>query len=222
MTGTQIEIIKKALYDVDTMEIIKLSVLPAVPFVASTKHNDKIQKLIDSERRRENSVLKLPFRNKVVIIIALFLILSLTLTACIFRKEIKEFIIKIYTSSIGFDSNTDKYDDNYTEHIFTYIPVEYKLIDSFDNVKNSKKVYSCDDKLLVIEQCSSKGDMVQLGSDDQTYNHRLIDKYNVYYTYTKNTYVLIWNYQEKIFIISCHESLGWDEIEKIILGVKVE
>ena len=150
------------------------------------------------------------------------MILSLTLTACIFRKEIKEFIIKIYTSSIGFDSNTDKYDDNYTEHIFTYIPVEYKLIDSFDNVKNSKKVYSCDDKLLVIEQCSSKGDMVQLGSDDQTYNHRLIDKYNVYYTYTKNTYVLIWNYQEKIFIISCHESLGWDEIEKIILGVKVE
>ena len=222
MTGTQIEIIKKALYDVDTMEIIKLSVLPAVPFVASTKHNDKIQKLIDSERRRENSVLKLPFRNKVVIIIALFLILSLTLTACIFRKEIKEFIIKIYTSSIGFDSNTDKYDDNYTEHIFTYIPVEYKLIDSFDNVKNSKKVYSCDDKLLVIEQCSSKGNVVQLGSDDQTYNHRLIDKYNVYYTYTKNTYVLIWNYQEKIFIISCHESLGWDEIEKIILGVKVE
>ena len=222
MTGTQIEIIKKALYDVDTMEIIKLSALPAVPFVASTKHNDKVQKLIDSERRRENSVLKLPFRNKVVIIIALFLILSLTLTACIFRKEIKEFIIKIYTSSIGFDSNTDKYDDNYTEHIFTYIPVEYKLIDSFDNVKNSKKVYSCDDKLLVIEQCSSKGDMVQLGSDDQTYNHRLIDKYNVYYTYTKNTYALIWNYQEKIFIISCHESLGWDEIEKIILGVKVE
>lgn len=96
MTVTQIEITKKALLDVELIEIKYWESFPDIDFAPSQVYVDKIKKIIISECRREASLLKLSARKKLTLLIASALIFLLTLSACVFKDQIKDFVIEAY------------------------------------------------------------------------------------------------------------------------------
>ena len=221
MNDMQTEMIKKALNDVDTIEIRKLSSLPETPFTPSVGFINKVNELINNERKRERSLLKLSHQKKVAILVASVMILILTLTACIFIEEIQDFFISIKKEAIGFVSSTDENITTSEKYKFTYIPSGYVLIDTLKTDSTFLCVYKNDTHYLSIDQ-GSMSSCVNMDTENGNYQTTIINDYTIYYTYTKNTYSLIWKNHTNVFGITCHESLGWDEIEKIILGVKVE
>ena len=218
MTAVQTEMIKKALNDVDAIEIYKLSSLPEVPFTPSVDFIDKVNKLIDSDRKRECSLLKLSHKKKVALLIASAMILVLTLTACIFREEIQDFFISIKKETIGFVSSTDENTTTSATYRFTYIPSGYVLTDTLKTDATLLCVYKNDTHYLSIDQ-GSINSCVNMDTENGSYQITVINDYTIYYTYTKNTYSLIWKNDTDVFSITCHESLGWNEIEKIVIGV---
>ena len=218
MTAAQMEIIKKALLDVDDLEVGKLRSLPDVPFDTSTNFMTNVDKLIECERKRESSILKLSNKKKVVALIASALILILTLTACMFRDEIREFFVKIHENNIEFNSDYEK-NNSYLEYLFSYIPDKYELIESYDYSKSNKKVYSNRKEFLIVEQNSTESYSIRIDKNGSNYQTVVINGYTVYYTYIKNTYSLVWRNETNVFSITCHDSLAWDEIERIICGI---
>ena len=125
MINSQTILIKKAIFQVENEEIKYLEEFPDVPFVPSEKYNTSLAKLIDFERKRENSLLKLSYRQKAVALIVAITILFTMLTGCgiIFRNEIRE----IYNEFFLLLTFSDRENNNTIENIYqvNYIPEGY-------------------------------------------------------------------------------------------------
>ena len=218
MTVTQIEITKKALLDVELMEIKYLEGFPEIDFAPSSVYEDKIKKIINSEREREASFLKLSARKKLTLLIASVLIFLLTLSACVFREQIKDFIIEIYDNMTRFFSPYNESISDYQEYTFTYVPDGYKLNDSYYYENSSKLLYSNGKFDLIIRQSVASGNSTQIDTEDASYTSMQVDNYIVHITNKNNAYSVVWKNETNVFLIICDASIELSEIEKIILG----
>ena len=219
MTISQKNVITQALLDIETVKIKKIEALPSFPFETSKEYNEKINKLILSERKRENSILKLNLRKKVTLLAASILILMLALTACLFKEEIRDFFISFENDTIKFfyPSQEDGYD--YVEYNFEFIPEGYLLKDEFIDENSQLLIYSNDDEhILSIGQGNVKISTSRIGSEDGNYQTATVNGQTVYFNLVKNTYTLLWKTEGNVFLLTCPEYLGWSTVEQIICG----
>ena len=216
MTDSQIEITKKALVAVDNIEIKKLDLFPDVPFQPSEEYLKKIEKIINSEKKRESSVLHLSARKKIALLIAVIITALTVLSACIFIEQIKDFLTETYGTMTKFFSPNDKENGGFKEYIFSYLPDKYQEIDSYQDNVSIVKVFSDGNYYLSIEQTSLSGSHIQIDTENMDYETATINELTVYYSINNNRYALLWQNSSTLFHLNCHDSVGWEEIEKII------
>ena len=218
MTVTQTEMIKKALLAVELSEIKYMEKLPDASLDFSEMYKTKISRLINSERKREASLLRLSARKRLTILVASILILLLTLTACIFKDHIKEFIIESYGAMTRFFSPYDESISDYQKHTFTYIPEGYKLTESFEFQNYIEYRYSNSTHFISITQSQLSGNSIQIDTENASYDILNINNIEVHRSIKNNTYMVVWKTDTTAFSLVCHDSVEWSEIEKIILG----
>ena len=219
MTDNQIKVIKQVLMDVELLEIGELELLSNVNFTPSDAFNKKIARIINFEKNRENSILKLTFRKRIAVLIAAIITALTVFSACAFGNQIKDFFIEVYESTTRLFSNSEN-EYEYIEYTFTYIPEGYKPsnIIRYENTLISK--YANEENTLTITQCKLSGSSIQINTEGKGYQTINVGNYKVYYVNNKSMNIAVWSYEGNSFDIVCHESLSWDEIEKIILGAK--
>ena len=216
MTDSQIAITKKALVAVDNIEIKKLELFPDVPFQPSEEYLKKIEKIINSEKKRESSILHLSARKKIALLIAVIITALTVLSACIYIEQIKDFLSETYGTMTIFFSPKDKENSGFKEYIFSYLPDKYQEIDSYQDNVSIVKVFSDGNYYLSIEQTSLSGSHIQIDTENMDYETATINELTVYYSINNNRYALLWQNPSTLFHLNCHDSIGWEEIEKII------
>ncbi len=218
MTESQVKVIKKALLDVELIEIKNLEKYPTIDFELSAKYSKQVNELIRLEQKRESSFLKLSVRKKVTLLVASVLILLFVLTACLFGGQIKEFVIEIYDSMTRLFSPSDDSLSDFTEYDFSYIPDKYALVDETKYPGYFSKNYSNGLHTLIITQNIASGNSIQIDTEDASYDTINIDDRTLHRVKKNNTYTIVWKNETNAFSLSCHDSLPWEEIEKIILN----
>ena len=218
MTISQKNVITQALLDIETVKIKKIEALPSFPFETSKEYKEKTNKLILSERKRENSILKLNLRKKVTLLAASILILMLALTACLFKEEIRDFFISFEDATIKFfyPSQEDGYD--YVEYNFEFIPEGYLLKDEFIDDNHQLLIYSNNEHSISIGQGNVKTSTSRIDTEDGSYQTATVNGHTVYFNLVKNTYNLLWKAEGNVFLLTCPEYLGWSTVEDIICG----
>ena len=221
MTLSQTEYIKKALLKVEMIEIDKMILLPDVNFKTSEEYNDFVNKIINNERKRENSLLKLSFRKKLIILIASILVMLAIFTACIFGKQIKGFFIDILEYSSNFSASSDGEKSTYKEYDFSYIPPNFKIKDTYRTPYSFEQVYYNEEFYLYLDQGDLNSQFsIHINTEGKGYDILNIGKYKVYYTNNKHMHILIWEINDNYFSITCSDAVSLNEIEQIVLGVK--
>ena len=217
MNNSNTEIIKKALLQVELTEIHYLESFSSVSFEPSENHKNTVNKIIKSERKRENSVLKLSAKKRLALLIASIIIFALIMTSCIFGNQIKELIIDIYESMMGLSS----YDDNlpdYKEYTFNFIPAEYNLVEYSSQEDVTIHRYSNGQHRLNITQNSSAHSKIQIDNKNSTYHTVVVNGITVHCVLKHNTYSIVWKMEGTNFTLTCHDSIEWSDIEKIIVN----
>ena len=217
MINSQTILIKKAIFQVENEEIKYLEEFPDVPFVPSEKYNTSLAKLIDFERKRENSLLKLSYRQKAVALIVAITILFTMLTSCIFGKQIKEFFVEIRENMLSLFSPISEDVYNYVEYDFTNIPSDYELVNSKKDVFWRNDEYSNGEHFLYINQCALLGSTTRIDIEGSSYTEEYIGDVILYSTYKNNTRTFVWENDTTSFLIVCHDSISKEKIKEIIL-----
>lgn len=218
MTDSQLKQVKNALLDVELKEIKRLEAFPDAPFEPSLNYTDKIKAIIEAERKRESSFLKLSAKKRTAVIIASVIAFLLIFTSCVFKEEIKDFVIDFYGTMTRFLSNNDDTSAELQPYTFTYIPDGYTLKTENEYPGFLKTIYFNEDKVLTINQSIISGNSIQIDSEDSSYKTTSVGNYTVHHINKNNEYTLFCKTETTIIYIHCHSSISWEEIEKMILG----
>ena len=215
MINSQNKTINKALIEAELIEIKKLEELPHVDFEFSKNHDQKISEIINNIQKKEQIVHK----SKIAILIAAVILIFATLTACAFGKQIKGFFIKFDDFISSFQSN-DNRDIPYVEYTFTYIPEGYEVYQTNRTPKSTEIAYTKENNYLIIYQTTAKQALINIDTNNGTYEIINIGDFEIHYVFNHNTHTLLWETDTHIFTISTYDYLPFDEIEKIVIGIQ--
>ena len=222
MNNSNVLIIKKALLEVELLEIKALDCIETADFQVSEEYKNKIQKLIDSETKRENSYFKLTYRKKIGVLIAAVITTLMLLTACAFGEQIKDFLVDFSESMIRFLYLDDKASENLVEYEFTYIPDGYTVKNSMVNDQIIYYEYTNDIHSLHIYQALLSNSSIQIDNNDSSYHTTTFNSFLLHVIHKNNTFLVVWKNDTNVFSISCHDSVSMEEIEKIIASMEIK
>lgn len=216
MTNTQLQIIKKALFDVEMIELKRLEAFPAIQVEHSKEYTLKINSLIERERKRESSVFVWSPKRKGAVLVAVILILTLTITACAFGEQIKGFFVDIYETFTRLGVEGEPSDVPFEQYTFDWMPEEYTLIDNVIANNTSRTVWYNGKHQIYLEQDTLSSNSIIIDTENSQYEITNIGEVTVYYTYKNNTYTALWMLDNYQFCLVCHDSIAWCDIEKMI------
>lgn len=139
------------------------------------------------------------------------------------RIRIIDFIEFIYEKFVCLSIDEEEY--NYPETIEKiykpkYIPVDYEYYEINIRTIRVKVEYKNSSETMLFYQYVISRKNVNFDNEYSDYTPRYIDDQKVYYTIKEDKYTVKWVAHDYSFVLSCPESLGWDEIEKIILSIE--
>lgn len=224
MINSQTILIKKAIFQVENEEIKYLEEFPDVPFVSSEKYNASLAKLIDFERKRENSLLKLSYRQKAVALIVAITILFTMLTGCgiIFRDEIKEVFGDLFVSLTYNDNNNS---NNEITDIYSlgYLPKGFYLKGNIINSSVAHYVYTNSfGDVIYFDQQPIKGTYYIVDSENGYSKINIIEDCEIYYRFTDKNHHYIWKDDKYTLKIKTNLEISNEEIILIIKGITIK
>lgn len=219
MTTAQLEIIKLALFDAEMFEIRRLEALPQINAIHSPAYAQKISKLRERTKRIESSIIQLSPRRKISILVAAIIILSLTITACAFGKQIKAFFFEISETFTRAEAEGEPTATQFEQHLPSYIPDNYIVIDNKIDKSSSRVVLFNDSHYIYLDQNLTSFNQLIFDTEDSHYTKTIMGDREIYYINKHNTYTFIWIDNGYQFSLMCHSSLSWDNIENLICSI---
>ena len=154
------------------------------------------------------------------LIIALMLVL-LTSSAVIFREEIAGFFISFFDDHASIDTDSSGLTEIDVYYEPTYIPEGYNYRDGFKNELTTAYYYTNAVKAEIrIEQTLFNNADINIDTENAEHGSRMIGETEVYYTIKKSTVTLVWRNETCSFLLMCPDSFSWEEIERIVTGIK--
>lgn len=220
MTEAQLNIIKKALYDVEMLELKKLESLPNANAVYSQEYIKKKDALIRREQKREASLIKWPLKKNIIIFAAMISLLALTVTACVFRKQIKEFVFKVYDAYTLIYLDAEKPQQLQEIYELTYIPDEYEVVENTVYPTSVINAWSDGVKEIVLIQTAVGTNVMTIDTENAQYETIQIENITLYCTYKNNANTFLWNMGENTFLMTCPDTTPWEDVERMILNME--
>ena len=218
MTKSQISLIKETLYELECLEVEKYEAFPPIDFEPSKNHIDKINNIIESVAKKENSINKIPAKKKLIVLIAAAIIFTLIFSACAFGKQIKEFFVQFSDVLSQFSTEFDE-SLPFVVYEHSYIPEGYEVMQSKQHGRYVEVAYTNGDNILVIIQKSANSSSLHIDTTE-TYELIEINKHEIHYIKKSKAYVLLWKHDNSSFMITSQDSLSWEEIEKVVIGIQ--
>lgn len=222
MTNSQIEVLKIALLNVEREELRLLDSLPNENYKFSDEHKARMKRMVS---KYEHSNKTMPKRLSIILVAAI-LVITLIMSISAIRIPVVNFIVEIYENFISIFVDSD--DNNHTakiQEIYTpqYVPEHYHKIKSFSDEYNLQTtwVHENNDKKIFMSQNALNTSQSFIDFENSDYTEHLINNQKIYYTLRNDIITIIWTNEEYLFMLSCPETLGLEEIEKIICSMEV-
>lgn len=219
MTNAQLKIIKRALFDAEMIEIKKLEAFPEAKGEHSEEYIKKISELRQRTKIKKSSIINLTPKRKIAILVAALITLALTITACAFAEQIEDFTFKVYEkfTSVYVEGEPDT--SEFVQCMPSYIPDDYVLADNEVISISSRAIWYNGSHRIFLDQDRKSSNIISLDTEDSPCVMTTIGSNQVYYVSKNNTYVFLWIEKNYQFSLTCHSSLAWDEIEKMICSI---
>ena len=218
MDKSNLELFKQALNEAVSNKFDKLAANCTEEIVCSEKHNLTMRTIIygktDSKR---------VWSPKMKRIVAILVAAALLLTSCavIFRNEIREIVDEFFAKYVysGDDNGVDTIEEVYE---LTYLPEGYYFEEEIITpLCIQSKFINEEGDIIRFEQRIIDGTGFTIDSESGYSKINEIEKYTVYYRYTKALHSYIWNNDKYTFIIKSSTELSNEELTKIINGITV-
>lgn len=193
---------------------------PIAAFEHSAEYNKRVQDILSGPISAS-----LSHRQVVKIILISALILSLMLSAFACIPIIKKYIIQRNESDYSVSINPDIIDDETeivrttidTAYIPSYIPEGFVEIQSTNDEFAVSFIWMNEADVITYDQWGNGG---SYSFDAQAeYTTAKIGGYTVKYSIKHGCKNMFWEYDGYIFIFTCPDTIGFDEVERIIQSI---
>ncbi len=214
MTKSQLQVIKKALLEVEKERLGNFGSGEKTEHVYSAEYEKNIARLIKDQSEKESSSLHLTYRQRIALLIATVLLTALTITACANAEAIKEFVVEIIDHYARL--TTPPQTVRFVPCEVTYVPEGYNLtgeivVDDF----YIEKTWKNGEKTIIYSQSSTNANH----TIDKDYEIIYIDDQEIYLTQSEYSYCLTWVNDLGIFDIICSKPISWEEVEAIFRSI---
>ena len=219
MTNNQLAAARSALEFIELGEANVLSHLSDTIPNYSERFNAGIERLIASERRRESSVLKLPLRKKILILVAAMIISLLTATSCVFREEIKDFIIEVYSNSVILSTGDSGAHEITAEYHPNYLPSGY-LHDK--TIRSNTKITSTwqrGSNTITLTQATKLTEEIKLDLYGTDYRLLEIKGMEIHSLHENRSYYCVWTHDGYTFTLRAGSDLDLEDVKDIIRSI---
>jgi hypothetical protein len=219
MNKKDLELFKQAIDEGISNRFDKLAAACTEEIVCSERHNLAMQAIvygkIDTKRTWSPRMKR---------IVAILVAAALLLTSCgiIFRNEIKE-IFSDFFVSVKYDNN-DKIGQTLDNiYYLSYIPDGYIIEDEIIGSLFVQYRYIDDDNHVIIFTQNILNGMEYIIDSENGYSEMIeIDKIKVYYRYTGEMHIFVWNDDNYSLKLTSNNKLTDDEIAEIVDGIKAK
>ena len=214
MTEKQIDLIKKALFNIEMREVRYLDSFPDVDFVHTEKYIQNINKLLSGKAPKPSTAF---FRKPLLaVIIAIVLLFA---TACTFKKTIVNFFEEIYETFTNLKTNED-YDKTITTvYTLSYLPDGYELKNETINKTFVSTLWSDGENKILLYQKPLNNGCFTIDTENNDHGYIYTEDLSVFYVRNNNTYLFTWENDYFAFQLKCNDSISLDEAKKIIENI---
>ena len=218
MTNNTYQKIRSALTAYAMAEIQNFEALPEVPFEPSESYREGIERIHESYLQMQARISK---RKLIALLVAAVIIVT-SITACVYREEIKSFFVGMFDTHARFEHEEENANIIETVYFPSYIPNEYTKDKTIYNNGMTYLRYKYDNLELIYNQYPKSNYSGNLDTEGAEYDIITVGDQQIHRTYKKNTFSMIWETERYVFGLTCHDSIPWEEIERIILSIEAE
>ena len=215
-------IIKKALLEIELLEINHIEKTTTLDFVPSTEYEEYIEKLLnksDSEKKRR----RLGLRRIIAVVAAVAIIFAMAITAFAFRKQIVDFIETLVPGGVRLEPDGGEFSPTNAYYHPTIIPDGFE-VDYFENndVSITTEWVRGDNEYIILDQVVlSERYQVDIDTESEHYRKEKVGPYTVHYTYKYGTHSAVWENDRYGFVLNCIYETTFEEIKEMILTMEV-
>lgn len=217
------DMLKQYLYESTLKEIQEIENIDYSFIKASEQFKERIKNDFIMAKREER---KYPPKKIAFILVATLTICFLILfsVSAQIRTAVIDFFLEVYkTFTVFVVENEDdvKFPTIETEYLPKYFEENgYQKGKFLRTELNNSSVWSKDKINMFFSQLVIKENDIVLDSENAEYEIKFVGEQKVYYKFKNNTNSMKWLAYGYSFSLTCPESLGWEEIEKIIMSVE--
>lgn len=216
---TKAELFKKALLD-STMKEIRAIEEADYPTIEMPKKYDlEIYNAINNSSIR---VKRYPKR-AAIILAAILICLTMMMSISAIRVRIIDFVVNIYEKYICL--SVEEPSENYPKRIEkiykpSYVPNSY-VENIFDKQPITIRIeWKYQNNTIKFYQHIMTDEYIRFDNKNSGYSTTQLEELKIYYLVKDEMYTVRWLSNGYSFTLFCPESLGWNEIEKIILSIE--
>ena len=176
-----------------------------------------MSKLIEKTRKKEASFVRMNYK-KILIAAAVTITIIMLFVACTFVPQIKDFFVKVLESHtlLEFEGKNQNLDIVYKLY---YTPHGYELTTESKDSLHASYMYKNKDDMITFTQTPLSSIRLTMDTEESGYTICNINEYKVYKASRNAYYILAWINDNYSFSLTCPDSIPWNEIEQIILGI---
>lgn len=223
MTEQQKEIIKKALLTIERHELKMWKTVNCIDITPSPEYVKAMDKLLKKEKKMQRQFFKNKKRKLLTILIAALLIFSSIFSVSAIREPIIEYVKNVYEKFTHFFFDKEPgtlFSDIEDEYIATWLPNSYSLTSCIKLPADIRYQWDNEDSFIKFDQSILGIDSVHLNTEKENYTCLDFNNQLYYYNKSNQTYFFIWTTDDYAFNLTCSESVGWDNILKILENIK--
>lgn len=216
-------IVENALLEASLKRIRLIEAMDYPDIGTDESYDNKIYDLIYGRTKEKK---RLPKRITLILVATLTIcfLIMFTVSAQV-RSAVVDFFVEVYETFASFFIEYDYAIENPKTIETKYQPTYFKKsgYQKSKQTNTNLKIIECwtkNDTVIDFSQYIISNSDITLDVEDTYYEIRYIGEQKIYYTIKNNIYFAKWLEYGYSFNIRCDESLGWEEIEKIITSLE--
>lgn len=215
--------LKCALIEVEELRINALLRLPALSPENPERYKVILNSIItgNDERINEKKQKRITLRRGICVAVLMIAIL-ITMASCI--KPIRDYFINIFEEYWSFtitDNSSNAEEGADIVYLPDSVPEGYELVDSSINGKSHETLWlNADGSFINLSQSSSDSLNVSIDNKGAEKDTVIIKGKEISVFKKNGQMLLIWSSDDYLFTLTCPESLSWEEIEALIVGIE--
>lgn len=223
MTNQQINILKESLLLIERQELAALKNLVGEEITPSPAYRKNMERLVRRESSWQRKLLKNKKRKLLAILIAALLIFSSIFSVSAVREPIIEYAISVYEEFTHFffeESTENNLKIIQKEYQVTWVPQDYTLTSCIKSEADIHYQWSQKDHYISFNQTILGIDSIHLNTEKSEVSTFEMDGQLYYYNNSVHMYFIIWTTNDYSFNLACSETIGWDNVLKILEGIQ--